>query len=60
MIKGLFHVAKLREINKIEKANFCQAFGRKLPWTKYTIRSEKLPNAQAVLEDFSENIVPLL
>ena len=22
MIKGLFHVAKLREINKIEKANF--------------------------------------
>ena len=48
MIKGLFHVAKLREINKIEKANFCQAFGR------------KLPNAQAVLEVFSDNIVPLL
>ena len=48
MIKGLFHVAKLREINKVEQANFCQAFGR------------KLPNALAVLEDFSENIVPLL
>ena len=37
-----------QSLEKIEQANFCQAFGK------------KLPNAQAVLEVFSENIVPLL
>ena len=38
----------LQSLEKIEQANFCQAFSR------------KLPNEQAVLEVFSENIVPLL